>query len=82
MKINYNNGCHCFYWGKNGFWVVEEEDIVKFKQMVDDWTLESDEIIDYIFCYTETLDWFQLTDWKQIPKKKQQKIIEYLIRQV
>ena len=82
MKINYNNGCHCFYWGQNGFWIIEEEDIVKFKQMVDDWVLESNDIIDYTFCYTETLNWFQLIDWGKIPKKKQQKIIEYLIRQV
>lgn len=82
MKINYNNGCHCFYWGQNGFWIIEEEDIVKFKQMVNDWVLESNDIIDYTFCYTETLNWFQFVDWKKIPKKKQQKIIEYLIRQV
>lgn len=82
MKINYDNGCHCFYWGKNGFWIVEEEDIKKFRQMINDWIAEGDNAIDYNFCYTEILDWFQLIDWKKIPEKKQKKIIKYLIRQV
>lgn len=81
MKINYDNGCHCFYWGKNGFWIVEEEEMQKFQKMVYEWKCEDDSEVDYNFCYAEILDWFKLDDWKKLPIKKKEKILEYLARQ-
>lgn len=82
MKIKNIDGYHCFYWGKNGYWMIGENDVANFKQMVAEWRAESDEEVDYNFCYTELLGYFQLDSWNRIPEKKQQRIIEYLIQQV
>ena len=59
-----------------------ENDIANFRQMVSEWRAETDEEVDYNFCYTELLGYFQLDSWNRIPEKKQQRIIEYLIQQV
>lgn len=85
MKYEYsNNGEHCFYWGKNGFWLVDEQEIKEFKKMIEEWKAESVDYapIDYEFCYTEILDWFTLQDWHKVPKDKQNRILEYLTQQV
>ena len=81
MKVQYEHGSHCFYWGRNGFWMVEEEEMQKFKKMVYEWKCEADTPVDYEFCYTEILDWFKMWDWKKLPIKKKERILIYLTRQ-
>ena len=81
MKVQYERGNHCFYWGQNGFWIVEEEEMQKFKKMVYEWKCEDATPVDYEFCYAEILDWFKLCDWKKLPVKKKEKILAYLARQ-
>ena len=82
MKIKKIDGYHCFYWGSNGYWIIGENDVANFRQMVSEWRAETDEEVDYNFCYTELLGYFQLDSWNRIPEKKQQRIIKYLIQQV
>lgn len=81
MKIQYERGNHCFYWGQNGFWIIEEEEIQKFKKMAYEWKCEDDTPVDYEFCYVEILDWFKMCDWKKLPIKRKEKILIYLARQ-
>ena len=81
---HYVNGNHCFYWGKNGFWIVNEKEVENFKKMVKEWKAENiynNTPVDYEFCYSECLDWFALQDWCKIPLKKKIRILEYLARQ-
>ena len=82
MKIKKIDGYHCFYWGSNGYWIIGENDVANFRRMVSEWRAETDEEVDYNFCYTELLGYFQLDSWNRIPEKKKQRIIEYLIQQV
>lgn len=70
-------GAHCFYWNKNGFWLVEEEELQHFIQLVKE---QEDGEVDYQFCYEEILDYFKLFDWHKVPRKKKEKIINYLIQ--
>jgi hypothetical protein len=71
-------GAHCFYWNKNGFWLVEEEELQNFIQLVKE--QKEDGEVDYQFCYEEILDYFKLFDWDKVPQKKKEKIINYLIQ--
>lgn len=81
MKVQREYGNHCFYWGRNGFWIVEEEEIQRFQRMVDEWKCNDSNEVDYEFCYAEVLDWFKMCDWKNLPIKKKEKILVYLARQ-
>lgn len=77
MKCSIENGSHCFYWGKNGFWIITNEVLETCRENIKNWLLD-DPNPDYRFIYEETLDTLDLIDWSKVPEKKKEKIIEYL----